>query len=599
MTIDKILKFFFINFLLSLIFFFFYIFLTPEVNKLLGIIALVSNTAIIYIVLFVVLLILYFIFRKLKIFPVILILSFVILHTLNVADILIYHFFKYHINGLVINVVITPGGIEALDIPASNYAYFAIFILFLLFLEIFLYNYVKKSKVEKYRYGYIIALLMAFIISDKMIYAYLDSQANVAVRQIAKLYPLYMPFTCKKLLRKVFHIHVAKEYKLKLNHSVKTLNYPLKPLNLEKRKQYPNIIWILLDAWRRDAFNKELTPNIYKFSKKALVFTNHRSGGIATRFGVFSLFYGLYGTYWHKFLVDKRSPLFLDILQKLNYNFKILASTKFTYPEFDQTVFIHLNKYLPKKLPPGNIAHKDLAITENLINWLKKQDNATNPFFSFIFLDAPHAKSFLPQFNKYRAKKGTNYLIVGKKNITVLKNRYLNAVLTDDFCVSKLLDFLEKRGFLKNTIVLISADHGEEFYEHGHVGHTSAFTPEQNNVPMILYIPGKKHKVYSRLTIHYDIVPTIMPFLGVTTSAKYYSNGLDMLGKKEHRFVVASSWTNFAVIYNDYRFIFSLASYKAGLFNIKDNDFKDVKDRSIFQKRIKDFTNVLREMSKF
>jgi membrane-anchored protein YejM (alkaline phosphatase superfamily) len=158
---------------------------------------------------------------------------------------------------------------------------------------------------------------------------------------------------------------------------------------------------------------------------------------------------------------------------------------------------------------------------------------------------------------------------------------------------------LEKKGLLKDTIILISADHGEEFYEHGHIGHTSAFTPEQNDVPLILYIPSKQHKIYNKLTCHYDIVPTLMPFLGVESPAEIYSNGLNMLGNISHKYVVASSWTNFAIIYNDYRFIFSLASYKAGLFDIRDNDFKIINNKSIFKSRIKDFAHVLKEISKF
>ncbi len=584
---------FFYNFIISVILSLIYVFLTPDTNIYFSLIALVSNVATVYLLLYIILFFLTLPFKNKKFKFFIVSIPLYLLQLLTLTDIVLYNIFKYHINGLVLNVIFTPGGLEALDLPVSNLIYFFIVALFFMILEIFIILKSLKSERKFKKIKYIIFTLILLIVTDKLLFAYFDVKGNNSIIKVEKMYPLYLPFTCKKFAKKVLHMKIKKNFNVKLSYEKNELNYPLSSIRYKHKEKYPNIIWILLDAWRSDAFSEELTPNIFKFSEKSLVFKKHKSGGIATRYGVFSLFYGIYGTYWRKFLENKRSPVFLDFLQKLNYDFKILTSSPLTFPEFDQTVFVKLRDKIKEKRIGKTAAEKDLKITNNFISWIKSRKNNPAPFFSFIFMDAPHAKSYLPEFRKFKSDKNSNYLIIDKKNITKLKNGYLNGVITDDFLVGKILSTLDKYGFLKNSIVLISSDHGEEFYEHGHLGHTSAFTPEQNNVPLILYLPGKTHKNYMKLTCHYDIIPTIMDILGVTSPVTDYSNGINLLNKKHHKFVVASSWTNFAVIYPDYRFIFSVASYKAGLFETRDNNFKLIKDRNLLNSRIKDFAKII------
>ncbi len=601
---NKIYRLFLINFFITITLASFYLVITPDINLFFAVIALVSHVATIYFILFICSFIILYPIKTLRKKIFMFLPFFLLLHIATVSDLLIYKIFKYHINGLVINVVLTPGGIEALDLPVSNYLYYIFLIFLFAVLEFFIALKVLKNQNKPFVKPVIVFLiLICFIISDKTLYAYYDVMGYNSVVKVKKLFPLYLPFTCKKFLRKVLHVKIAQTYKFKIKTKhAKNVRYPLQPIKLKENNIKPNIVWILLDAWRRDAFNKNLTPNIYEFSRNALVFTNHRSGGIATRFGVFSLFYGIYGTYWHRFLENETPPLFLSILQKLKYDFKILTSSPLTFPEFDRTVFVNLHDKLPKNRPGKTAALKDMNITNSFVSWINKRDNSSKPFFSFIFMDAPHAKSFLPRFKRYKADKNANYLIVGKKNVTKIRNAYLNAVITDDFLCGKIIRALKEKKLLENTVVLISADHGEEFYEHGHLGHTSAFTPEQNDVPLILYIPGTKHKIYKKLTCHYDIVPTIMRLLGVKSDEKFYSNGLNLTGAAKHKYIISSSWTNFAVIYNDFRFIFSMASYKAGLFEIRDNNFKKIDSsisKKIFKQRIKDFANITRDLSRF
>ncbi len=123
----------------------------------------------------------------------------------------------------------------------------------------------------------------------------------------------------------------------------KAIQYPLEPLTFDTATNYPNILFILMDAWQFETFNHDVTPNIYRFSQGKILFNRHYSGSNGTRGGIFSMFYGIPSLYWEDFLINRISPVFLDELQKRNYEMKILASAALVSPEFDKTVFSKIN----------------------------------------------------------------------------------------------------------------------------------------------------------------------------------------------------------------------------------------------------------------
>ncbi len=69
---------------------------------------------------------------------------------------------------------------------------------------------------------------------------------------------------------------------------------------------------------------------------------------------------------------------------------------------------------------------------------------------------------------------------------------------------------------LDNSIVIILADHGEQFYEHGHTSHHGVYE-ELIHIPMATSIPGSqaKGKRIDLLVSQVDIMPTILDYLGI------------------------------------------------------------------------------------
>ena len=88
--------------------------------------------------------------------------------------------------------------------------------------------------------------------------------------------------------------------------------------------------------------------------------------------------------------------------------------------------------------------------------------------------------------------------------------------LVDDH-LAKLRAVLAELSIDNNTIIVVTSDHGDEFFEHGRKGHHRTLYDEQLRVPLIFYVPGVK-LVRPRLemeTSTVDIFPTVLGFTGI------------------------------------------------------------------------------------
>jgi membrane-anchored protein YejM (alkaline phosphatase superfamily) len=604
-----LLKFLSINYIFTLLIEIQYIFTTPGVNSLHSRIfaysALFSNTLMIYLVLLLVL-IPFIIFKTRKIFYLIVVPLTILLQLLAVTDVAIYKIFKFHINSVVINFFTTEGSWDSIYLGLGTTITIALIIIlfiiaeFILMKKLFIKKQLHYTKRKSKKLRYIILFLLMAVIIDKFYFAYSDLYNDTQVTRLKKLYPLYQPLTVKRTMEKLFGFNVDKTYDIKIDKSGNILKYPLKPIVLPEKPNKPNIIWIVLDAFRYDMLNKEVTPAITKLSEKSQLFLNHLSGGNSTRFGVFSMYYGIYSYNWHQFLGERLSPVLMNNLIKLGYNFSINSSTRLTYPEFRKTAFIKIPNSIKDKFPGENSYERDRNQTDYVVNWLKKYDS-DKPFFSFVFLDSSHSRVYPPEFEKFKTDtKTTNYLFLTEKSISTSKLNYMNSLWYEDHLVKEIIDTLKAKDMLKNTIILITGDHGEEFHEHGFFGHNSAFTPEQIHVPLVLYIPDKEPKKYEKMTSHLDLPATFFDIIGIKADPDTYSNGMSMFGAKERTYTVSCNWNNCSYVDDENTIVFSMESFNAGLFEVRDKNYKEVKHpKEVLKKKMKNIMQVMKDFSRF
>src|SRR5262249_52824637 len=73
---------------------------------------------------------------------------------------------------------------------------------------------------------------------------------------------------------------------------------------------------------------------------------------------------------------------------------------------------------------------------------------------------------------------------------------------------------LERRGLLAQSLVVVAADHGESFGEHGETGHGLQLYEDVVRVPLIIQAPGLRPQRMSALASLVDVMPTVLELVG-------------------------------------------------------------------------------------
>src|SRR6185503_16981397 len=109
--------------------------------------------------------------------------------------------------------------------------------------------------------------------------------------------------------------------------------------------------------------------------------------------------------------------------------------------------------------------------------------------------------------------------------------------------LGQFLAGLELRGLAANTIVCVIADHGEEFGEHGRVGHGHGLWENLLHVPWILCVPGRPPERHDSLVSLIDLFPTLIAAAGLEPPAGH--EGVDRLAEpRAERAILAEHKTH-------------------------------------------------------
>jgi len=109
---------------------------------------------------------------------------------------------------------------------------------------------------------------------------------------------------------------------------------------------------------------------------------------------------------------------------------------------------------------------------------------------------------------------------------------YLAEVSTVDFAVGELVDALRTREVLDDTLVIVVADHGESFQEHGEQTHGALIYGATMRVPLIVRLPGdpRAGERSDELVSVVDLYPTMLDALGLPAAGRV--DGVSLLGER-------------------------------------------------------------------
>lgn len=179
-------------------------------------------------------------------------------------------------------------------------------------------------------------------------------------------------------------------------------------------------------------------------------------------------------------------------------------------------------------------------VTQAGSRWLAEAAAGEEPFFLFMHYWDPHynyeaPEDYVERFDPdYTGDSNPGNFIYGHEVQTPRDMQHVLAAydaeirFTDDH-ITHLLDQLDELGIADETLVVFTADHGDEFYEHGKKGHQRNFFSESIRIPLAMRLPGAipEGVVVEPLVRIQDIAPTI---LELTDTALFgYEDGVSLV----------------------------------------------------------------------
>ena len=178
----------------------------------------------------------------------------------------------------------------------------------------------------------------------------------------------------------------------------------------------------------------------------------------------------------------------------------------------------------------GNV-HKAITsktVSDQALKWLERRqaDSEQKNFFMFLHYFDPHYNyQHHAQYDRTSGYSGPlkpgmdirklRKLIpqLTKADINYLVGLYHEEIAYTDAQIGRVIAQLKQNGLADNTMIIVTADHGEEFLEHDHIGHTRTLYDELINVPLIFYLPKYfSARVVSENVSTMDILPTLLSF---------------------------------------------------------------------------------------
>jgi len=305
----------------------------------------------------------------------------------------------------------------------------------------------------------------------------------------------------------------------------------------------PDVILITLDAARADRFSyaghpRLTTPFIDGLAQESLVFSDAYALVPYTLASVPTMITGLsfidHGVVGHEDVLSQDAVTLAEIFSQSGYHTACFSATpnNSRAKGFDQGYEVFREVWTEGVGRKENRRARFMAKT--VVEWLDTIKDDQRPLHLQVHMVPPHAP-YDPSprfdlfsdptydgpcdgFHKTLAAIDGGSLEAAPECIEHLLNLYDGNLRAADHAVERIVKALRKRPRWRNTVVLVTSDHGEAFWEHGQLGHNSTVYSEMLHVPFVLRMPegfDDSGVDTGRLATLADIVPTMLGAAGL------------------------------------------------------------------------------------
>jgi len=325
-----------------------------------------------------------------------------------------------------------------------------------------------------------------------------------------------------------------------------------------RRADHPrNVLLIVLDAARADhmgvyGYPRDTTPHIDRLADSALVFSNCHSEAAYTLASTTTLMtglppdcHGVLSPLGHR--MGTTLTRISELFRERGFFTGVISANSFLGRAYGMqrgfTDFVEL--FTEKEA----VATAD-RFPEPFAAMLKSTGG--RPFFIYLHLLEPHTPYAMPPpfLGSFQQQYREQSEALQKASLSAYESRHPDAaairLINDlydenlrfaDHIVGRILDTLAAQGFAEDTLVILTADHGEALGERGEIGHNVVLHREGIHIPLILKIPGtgvRPHTI-DRPAITSDIVVTLADWYGLDYPYRELSLGRHLLQLPEQR----------------------------------------------------------------
>ena len=298
------------------------------------------------------------------------------------------------------------------------------------------------------------------------------------------------------------------------------------------RSERPNVILISIDCLRSDhigayGYPRNTSPNIDAFAEDGVVFETAVSTSSWTLPTHMSMLTGLppsiHGATKTHMLHDS-VPYLPDLLSGSGYRVDAFVSVPNLSQEYGFDRGFHTYEF--------DFSARASSSVDAAIDLLGKGDGQTHfLFLHFIDVHTPYAppEEFRERFGE-RAPDISDLLEQirddvppsGQEQIDHAVNLYDGEIAYVDRELGRLFDHVKAQGLYDSSLIILTADHGEAFYEHGFWKHTQTLYEEMVRVPLIVKWPAESPTGrVPHLVSQVDVFPTVLAAVGLESETAW------------------------------------------------------------------------------